>query len=393
MKAAPAPLAVEPGPPTARLLDAAESILAGRGPLRLPHAAAERPPPLPDAADVPPGGIVAVSTSGSSGDAKRAVLSAAALRASIDATHVALGGPGRWLLALPAHHIAGLQVILRSLRAGQVPAALRAGTFDAGAFRQAVDAMTGRRRYVSLVPTQLARVVADPAAATALASLDAVLVGGAAANPDLLAAARAAGARVVTTYGMTETAGGCVYDGRPLPGVLLRVDDNDHIHLGGETLANGYLAPVAPAAQAAFTTDEYDRRWFATADRGHLDADGALHVTGRLDDIVITGGLKVAPHVVEDALRTLLPPHTEIVAVGVPDPHWGQAVAVAVAPPAGTDVGALDLPALLGAARDLLPAYALPRRGLVLLDLPRHLPGKVDLGRLRQLLAQAPPLR
>lgn len=386
-------LPVAPGPPTAPLLDAAEAMLGGRGPLRLPHAADDAPPSLPAEADVPAGGILAVGTSGSTGQAKRAVLTAAALRASIDATHVALGGPGRWLLALPAHHIAGLQVVLRSLRAGHAPAGLPAGPFSAPSFARAARAMSGRRRYVSLVPTQLARIVADPDATRALADLDAVLLGGAPVPPGLREAALAAGARIVTTYGMSETAGGCVYDGVPLSGVHLTLDDDDVILLGGETLALGYLPPVPPAAHAAFGTDDTDRRWFRTADHGRLDENGRLVVTGRVDDVVITGGLKVAPRVVEDALHLLLPPGSEVIALGVPDAQWGQSVAVAVAPPPGVDPGTVDLARLVLLARERLPAHALPRRGLVLAQLPHHLPGKVDRHRLRQLLAQAPALR
>ena len=163
-----------------------------------------------DAADDP--APLAVETSGSTGAPKRVLLSRAALRASADATHARLGGPGQWLLNLPPSYVAGLQVLFRSVRAGTEP------VVQDGPFGEAAAAMTGARRYVSLVPTQLVRLLDEDA----LRGFDTVLVGGARLEPALRTRAERAGVRVVATYGMSETCGGCVYDGRPLDGVAVR---------------------------------------------------------------------------------------------------------------------------------------------------------------------------
>ena len=162
------------------------------------------------------------------------VLSRDALRASADATATRLGGPGQWLLNLPPTYVAGLQVLFRSVRAGTSP------VVQDGSFVEAVAAMTGERRYVSLVPTQLHRMLDEPAAAEALGSFTAVLVGGAAVPQSLRDRAFGAGIRVVATYGMSETCGGCVYDGVPLDGVEVDLDAESRVRLRGTTLFDGY---------------------------------------------------------------------------------------------------------------------------------------------------------
>jgi O-succinylbenzoic acid--CoA ligase len=294
------PLAVLPaGPPAA--VDAARAVL--------------RPDvPVEDGADL------VVVTSGSTGSGRGVLLSAAALRASGEATLDRLGGPGDWLLALPVSAIAGLQVLCRSALAGRRPTALGRGE----ALADAVARMPAGRRYTALVPTQLRRFLdAEPAA---LRAFDAVLVGGAATDPALLDRARAEDVAVVTTYGMTETAGGCVYDGVPLDGVRVRVGDG--IELAGPTLALGYR--LDPAGTAAAFTDG----WFRTRDAGTLGPDGRLVVHGRLDDVVVTGGVNVAPPAVEAVLRE----HADVadaVVFGAPDEEWGQRVVAAVVPAAG----------------------------------------------------------
>lgn len=368
---------------------------------------------------------VAVATSGSTGAPKRAVLPTAALRASATLTHEVLGGPGRWLLVLPPHHIAGLQVILRSLLAGHEPAlgpisstadaagdatrdaaggaadrtAARPG-FTADAFCAALaDARrTGPApRYVSLVPTQLDRLLGDPAGRAALTGFDAVLVGGAATAGPLLAQARAAGVRVVTTYGMSETAGGCVYDGRPLPGVQVAIRDG-RILLGGPTVARGYLGDAAQPRGAEAFWEVDGVRWYRTDDLGRLD-DGTLTVLGRADDVIVTGGLKVCPRIVEQTVADVAPELTALV-LGMPDPRWGEVVTlVLVTGPvaAGDDAGAPQALAdrarrrwaqALPQVRALLPAYAVPRRVEVVPQLPLRGPGKPDRAALRALLAR-----
>ncbi len=174
---------------------------------------------------------------------------ASALLASASATHDRLGGPGRWLLALPAQHVAGVQVLVRSLVSRTEPGVLDlAGGFTPAGFAAAASALGGVRRYTALVPTQLVRLLdaadqGDGDGVRELARFDAVLVGGAGTPPAVLERAAAAGVRVVTTYGASETSGGCVYDGVPLDGVRVRLGDGpdpSRVLLGGPTLARGY---------------------------------------------------------------------------------------------------------------------------------------------------------
>jgi o-succinylbenzoate---CoA ligase len=308
-----------------------------------------------------PGTAVVVATSGSTGTPKGVELSAAALKASAAATHARLGGPGQWLLTLPAHHVAGVQVIVRSLLAGTRPV-IR----DTQAFADAVASMTGQRRYTSLVPTQLLRLLDDPVGLDALRTFDAVLLGGAATPAPLLARARAAGVRVHTTYGMSETAGGCVYDGTPLDGVRVRLADGV-IALGGPVLASGYR--LDPAGTAASFVDG----WFRTTDLGELGADGSLSVLGRADFMINTGGVKVAPAAVE-AVLVGLPGVAEVCVVGLPDDKWGQMVAAAVVP---GDV-APSVESLLAAVRARLGAPSTPKLVRFVDELPLQGPGKVD---------------
>ncbi len=301
-----------------------------------------------------------VETSGSTGRPKRVLLSRRALVASATATHDRLGGPGRWLLALPVSYVAGLQVVVRSLLAGHEPAVL--GDRDLAA------AATGCR-YVSLVPTQLHRLLDDEFDAAALAGLDAVLLGGGPIDPGLRARAEAAGVRVVATYGSSETSGGCVYDGVPLDGVEVDTEEG-RIRIRGPVLFDGY------DGDPGLTADVLVDGWFVTSDVGSVE-DGRLRVLGRVDDVVISGGVNVPTPAVARRLRE----HPDVDAVevtGVDDPEWGQRVVAFV-------VGRLTL----GEARDWVAAEhprAWAPRELVVLDaLPMLDTGKVDRLRLRVL--------
>jgi o-succinylbenzoate---CoA ligase len=334
------PLAVLPsGPPTV--------VEAARRALR-PEA------PLEDGADL------VVVTSGSTGDSRAVLLSSAALRASATATHARLGGPGTWLLALPVSAIAGLQVLCRSVLAGTRAEVLAKDEPLAAAVRR----MPAGRRYTALVPTQLRRFLDEEP--DALRSFDAVLVGGAATDAALRDRARAEGVAVVPTYGMTETAGGCVYDGRPLDGVRVRVTDG--VELAGPTLALGYRLDPA-STEAAFAGG-----WFRTRDAGAIDANGRLTVTGRLDDVVITGGVNVAPAAVEAALREH-PDVADAVVFGRPDDTWGQRVVAAVVPVPGAGP---ELSVLREWVADRLGRPAAPRQLHVLDSLPLLHTGKPD---------------
>ncbi|MCI1262772.1 MAG: AMP-binding protein [Tetrasphaera jenkinsii] len=387
----------------ATLTAALAEALAG-GPPLIPYAAAPLPLPPHDPASVPRDLALVVGTSGSTGVAKLAMLTAGSLVASADATHERLGGPGTWLLALPAGHIAGLQVLIRSLRAGRAPVVLdRTSSFSPSAFAEAAARVAAEPgpRYTALVPTQIGRLLATGEGVAALRRFDAVLAGGAALSPALRASATAAGVRVVATYGMSETAGGCVYDGVPLRDTVVALADDGRIELSGPTLASGYLGQ--PDA-TAFTMRS-GRRCFATDDLGEFADDGRLRVLGRRDDVIITGGYKVHPRVVEDAAAGL-PGVRAAVAVAVPDPEWGMAITLALvpAPPAPPPLpgepalpsetpppGESALPSEPGgsfawsdparvreALRGELAPYALPRTVLVLPALPERGPGKPD---------------
>ena len=242
---------------------------------------------------------VVVRTSGSTGTPKATVLTVDALAASSVATAFALKGEGQWLLALPVQYVAGVQVLVRSLFAGTRPWAMDlSGGFTPEAFTEAALELTDKLRFTSLVPTQLQRLLDSPSAGTlaVLRRFNGILLGGGPVSPELLAAARDAGVRVVTTYGSAETCGGCVYDGVPLEDVLVRVDGDGRILLGGATIAAGYLD--APELSAEAFVEDDGVRWYRTSDLGELDDDGKLTVLGRADDVVITGGVKVsAAHV------------------------------------------------------------------------------------------------
>ncbi|WP_051681814.1 o-succinylbenzoate--CoA ligase [Cellulomonas sp. HZM] len=358
--------------PADRLLPALAAALEGTGPAVAPCGPDDEGR---DAGDVPDEVALVVRTSGSTGEPRGVMLSAEALVASVSATHQRLGGPGTWLLALPAHHVAGVQVLVRSVLAGTTPVVVPAGPFRPAAFVATTDTMPTGRRYTSLVPTQLRRLLADDAATDSLRSFDAVLLGGAATPQALLDEARAAGARVVTTYGMSETCGGCVYDGVPLSGVRVRVDDDGRVLLGGPVLATGYLGRPDLDAGSFVVVDGV--RHLRTSDAGRV-TDGVLTVLGRLDDVVVTGGEKVAPAAVEELLAAL-PGVAEVAVVGVPDDEWGQAVVAVVVPRAGATPPTLaDVRA---AATAIAPAAA-PRRLEIVDHLPTRGPGKTDRRRL-----------
>jgi o-succinylbenzoate---CoA ligase len=306
---------------------------------------------------------VVVSTSGTTGTPKGAMLTASALTASAEATHRRLGGPGAWLLALPAYHVAGLQVLVRSVVAGTSPIAC----FDVAEFPSAVTSLGGGRRYASLVAAQLDRALRDSAATDALTSLDAVLIGGGPMPPGLAERASAAGISVVRTYGMSETAGGCVYDGVPLDGVRVRVDDG-RVVLGGATLAKGYRNPVQPDPFA-------EPGWFRTDDIGAVDDSGVLRVLGRIDDAISTGGLTVLPQLVEAALATH-PAVAESAVFGVADDRLGQRVVAAIVVSPGC--AAPTLTELREHVTSTLSSTAAPREVHLVDELPRRGIGKVD---------------
>ncbi|MGP9844521.1 AMP-binding enzyme [Brachybacterium sp. 107] len=388
--------------------------------------------PFPAPSTLPEGfedTALVVPTSGSTGVAKAVALSRSALLASQDATAALFAadgtapdtrGHGFWLPLLPPTHIAGVQVLARAHRTSQVlglpvPALpevlpdLR-GHFDAAAFVALAEPAlaqaeaAGLPAFTSLVPTQLTRIItgatgADARARGVLRRFAAVLVGGAATRPEVLTKARAQRIAVRTTYGSSETAGGCVYDRAALPGVQLRLEAPDAAGAGrlvitSPTLALGYLTadggtdttPFAPAAAPGAA-----QRSFVTSDLAELGEDGALSVLGRADDVINTGGRKVLPQDVERAIDRSLMLQGLVrasVVVGVQDPDWGQRVEALVTLEQGTDP--TEAAALVRSAlrTSEVPAHMIPKRVHVVRELPMLGIGKVDRAAARRLAAE-----
>lgn len=309
-----------------------------------------------------------VATSGSTGEPKRVALSRSAMRASATATHTRLGGAGQWMLNLPAAHVAGIQVLFRSVLAGTEPILLD----EHASLAASLDAMTGARRYVSLVPTQLTRMLASPSDTAALRGFDAVLVGGAALDQRIRRQAAYSGLDVVATYGMSETCGGCVYDGVTLDGVSVAIGDDGRIRIAGPVLFDGYVG--APDLTAEVRRDG----WFLTSDIGRLDEDGRLQVLGRVDDILVSGGVNVPAAAVAARLRK----HPRVDAaevIGVPDAEWGERVVAVVVSPAGTaarNVPPLD--DLRNWVSQVHPREWAPRQLIRVPEIPLLANGKVD---------------
>jgi O-succinylbenzoic acid--CoA ligase len=365
---------VPPGSAVSSLLPALERVLDGRDPALVALSASDDRESdalrvgLRVGEAIDDDVALVAATSGTTGVPKGALLTADALTASATATHDRLGGPGSWLLALPPHHIAGIQVLVRSALAGSVPVEMDVSAgFDVAELPGAVRALRPGRRYTSLVATQLAKALGDPAAAGALAELDTVLLGGGPAPRPVLDDAAAAGITVVRTYGMSETAGGCVYDGVPLDGVRVRTVDG-RIVIGGATLAKGYRNPVEPDPFA-------EPGWFATDDLGAVSDAGVLTVLGRADDAISTGGLTVLPQPVEAALSSH-PAVSDCAVFGVADDRLGQRVVAAVVVRDGSPAPTLD--ALRAHVARTLDATAAPRELHIVDALPLRGIGKVD---------------
>jgi O-succinylbenzoic acid--CoA ligase len=257
--------------------------------------------------------------------------------------------------------VSGLQVLVRSLLSDSEPIIHPA--FDPAAV------LASGADHVSLVPTQLHRLVETGAD---LSVFRTIVLGGAAPMPGLVERARDLGARVFTTYGMSETSGGCVYNGQALYNVDLKIGADGLIRIAGPMLFSGYRF-------AAPGQDPFDGAWFVTSDLGEL-AGGRLRVLGRADDVINTGGEKV----VAAAIATVLAAHPEIAdvaVVGVPDPEWGERVTAVVVP--ATPDTPLTLAHLRAFCRDRLPAHAAPHDLRLVPELPLLPNGKTDLVRLR----------
>jgi len=306
-----------------------------------------------------------VATSGVSGAPKLAELPRTALGSavagSLNALDVSAFDP--WVACLTPAHMGGLLVLLRGAMAGAPVDVIE--PFDAGRLlRTAPDGA-----HVALVPTMLRRLVAT---AQDLSRFGALLLGGSALDPALRDAAARLGGRVVSTYGLTESCGGVVYDGIPFEGTDVRVASTGEIELTGPTLMEGYRADPSSTARA-FAVDG----WLRTGDLGVLDAEGRLGVHGRADDAIRTGGETVWPDEVEDALRSH-PGVADVAVVGIADAEWGQRVTAWVVPADPADPPSLD--ELREWCRERLARFKAPREMILVDTLPRTPSGKLRRG-------------
>ena len=324
-----------------------------------------------------------VETSGSSGKPKRVTLSREAILASANAAQIRLGGPGQWLLALPINFVAGANVLIRSLVADTQPVLMNTSVpFTAEAFARSASLMTGSRRYTSLVPTQLTRLATaldDPFSPSGkndfllaqLRKFDAILVGGQAPQDEVIEQLTELGIKIVTTYGMTETCGGCVYDGVPLDGVKVDLVGS-RIRISGKVLAS----EISDASGTQLI-----EKSLLTNDLGEFDKAGLLHVLGRIDRVIVSGGLKISLDRVEELARTV-PGVAELAATAIADAEWGQRVGIVyLGSPEVADAIALAL------ANDLGPAGK-PVRVVRTDGVPKLPSGKHDLQAIKRLFEE-----
>jgi o-succinylbenzoate---CoA ligase len=310
-----------------------------------------------------------IATSGTSGHPRLVELSHSAVTAAVHASATVLGAGGddRWLSCLPLAHIGGLLVVYRHLLLG-APITFR------GRVTPAVLAVLPDARFTSLVPTQLLRLLDG---GSYLGQFRAILVGGSGLDGELASTAAQAGAKVVPTYGMTETCGGVVYAGRPLPGIEVRADGSGELLVRGPTLMRGYrFDPVATAVAFA------PGGWLRTGDGGTVGIDGTVRVWGRLADVIVSGGEKIWPAEVEAALAG----HGDVAAVMVsagPDREWGQRVVARVVPRRRGAPPSLET--LRSYAAETIARHKLPRE-LIIVD---HL-DSTALGKIRRRGASQP---
>ncbi|MGO4689930.1 AMP-binding protein [Glaciibacter sp. 2TAF33] len=372
------PLRILPAGDPALVLAALREALAGDGPAILPVTGT-----LPGAeyGPVPRSVAVVIETSGSTDAPKRVMLSTDALLAGAAASSVALGGPGQWLLCLPAHYIAGVQVLVRSIAAETKPVLMPAGHFDPERFIECAEQLAEPLRYTSLVPVQFARLLehadSDPRTLAVLQRFTGILVGGQAIRPQLVERAGEQGVTLVRTYGSSETAGGCVYNGVPIGNTRVRATAGQ-LELSGSVLAEGYLGDPARTADRFIT--EHGVRWYRTGDLGEVDASvGLVRVLGRADNVIISGGEKVSLDAVERVVRSL-PGLAEAVVVAGADRAWGQ-VPIVVA----VGGSAPDRDAVRAAVASALGNAARPARIAMVERMPLLPSGKPDRQALRGL--------
>ncbi|KAF5291000.1 hypothetical protein FQR65_LT20533 [Abscondita terminalis] len=343
-------------------------------------------------AELPAGTALVVRTSGSSGVPKAVALSAQALRASAAATTEALGGAGQWLVCLPTHLISGLQMLVRSGESGTLPVFFDGG-FEGGfspeRLLQTADTLEADRRCVSLVPVQFSRLLdlaeRDRDAADALRRFDAVLVGGQGVSLALRRRAHELGVALKRSYGMTETAGGCVYDGVEIGDTRVRIRDGE-VQLAGSALALGYVGDPELTAQRFVTQPDRGGqpvRWYRTGDAGEL-LGGMLTVTGRLDRVLISGGVNVSLDEVERVVHEL-PGWSGAVAVSGAHAEWGERVCLVAETAEMSAAGAAGVEEVRSTIRNHLGPAAVPEWITAAEAIPRLAGGKADLRAIANL--------
>ena len=354
------------------LLEPLRAALFEGGPAVMPRPA-DAPATWSAPREVPDSVAVVIETSGSTGRPKRVALSAGALLASAKASLAELGGPGQWVLALPTHYIAGVMVLVRSLVGGSVPLALPPH-FSTEAFSELGERIKREisgALYTSLVPTQLGRLLeatsSDDRLNAVMTSFDRILVGGQAVPAELVERAMEAGYRITKTYGSSETAGGCVWDGYPIGDTEVRILDGQ-VALAGPTLAEGYLDDVERTAQSFIVWE--GKRWFRSDDRGEIDDSGKLTVTGRVDDVIVSGGVKVSLGDIDAVVHQMVE-DGEVCVVAVSHETWGEVPVVISSTP-------LDRDSVRAFVKERLGAAAQPHQVLHLASMPRLSSGKLD---------------
>lgn len=317
-------------------------------------------------AEVQDNTAVVIKSSGSTGRPKLIELSAEALLSSARATEQRIG-EGQWLLCLPVNYVAGLMVLVRSVSSDRQPVLMNTQVpFTPEAFVRGASLMDEGKRYTSLVPTQLARLAdavdSDPMVYSSLRKFESILIGGQRTDFSVMQKLKAMGINLISTYGMTETSGGCVYDGEPIGDTKLRVED-DKLEVSGSVLANNLP------------------EWFSTNDLARFDESGKLEILGRADRVIISGGLKVSLDRVEEISKEIAGV-AEIAAVGIDDREFGQRVAIGFeGTPEVSDAISDHLVEIIG-------REAKPKKIKQFRDLPRLDSQKLDLQRIQQLMAE-----
>jgi O-succinylbenzoic acid--CoA ligase len=306
---------------------------------------------LPNGRPLQVGDALVIASSGSTGSPKGIIHTHSSLLASAQssASRLQLTKGDHWLVCIPVSHVGGFSVISRALHTG---AALTLHpVFDAAMVQESIASGVS---HTSLVATALSRIDSS--------LFRAILLGGSSAPANLPS-------NIITTYGMTETGGGVVYNGKPLDNVEVKIVD-------GEILLR---CPMLMRAYRDNQTDTLEDDWFSTGDMGEINADGKLSVHGRRTDMIITGGENVWPSIVEQSLE-LHPSVHQVIVRGTPDATWGQRVVAYIVPRDSINSSEATLLAdLREHVKQTLPAFCAPQLIILLKEIPRTSLGKVDV--------------